>query len=192
MIGARDGFHRGVLSGLMGVGLTGLTKGRINMPGDERMPQQRIPSLEEYYRKLVPDDELKRIKADAEAEGHCMHDALMDHAGWPNIEYDGQLLMSQQDALLIGGKVQANAGYADHIHIVHKELCEDCESKLCVEVCSGQALTRGEAEVPEFDREKCIHCGACIWNCTMTDPDHPERSNIEFRAGSGGLHSGEN
>ena len=189
---ARDGFHRGVLTGLMGVGLTGMTKGRINMPGDERTPQQRIPSLEEYYGKLVSKDELENIRMDAEAGSKCMHDALMDRAGWPKIEYDGQLLMSQQDALLIGGKVQANPGFADHIHIVHTELCGSCESKLCVEVCSGQALTRGEDEVPEFDREKCVHCGACIWNCTMTDPDHPERSNIEFRAGSGGLHSGEN
>ena len=162
------------------------------MPGDERTPQQRIPSLEEYYNKLVSKDELAKIKKEAEAGSKCMHDTLMDRAGWPQIEYDGQLLMSQQDALLIGGKVQANAGYADHIYIVHTELCGDCESELCVDVCSGQALTRGEGDVPEFDREKCVHCGACIWNCTMTDPDHPERSNIEFRAGSGGLHSGEN
>lgn len=189
---ARDGFHRGVMTGLMGVGMTGLTKGRMNMRGDERTPQQRIPSLEEYYGNIVSKDDLAEIKADAEAGSKCMHDALMDRAGWPKIEYDGQLLMSQQDALLVGGKVQANGGYADHIHIIHTELCGDCESKLCVEVCSGQALTRGEGATPEFDREKCVHCGACIWNCTMTDPDHPERSNIEFRAGSGGLHSVEN
>lgn len=189
---ARDGFSRGVLSGLIGVGLTGLTKGRINMPGRDLAPQERIPSMEAYYAKLVPADELARLKAENDAGRRCMHDAMMDRVGWPKIEYDGKLLMSQQDALLVGGKVQAAGGYADHIHIVHPDLCADCESKLCVEACSGQALTRGEGPVPEFDREKCVHCGACIWNCVMTDPDHPERSNIEFRAGAGGLHSVEN
>jgi electron-transferring-flavoprotein dehydrogenase len=44
--------------------------------------------------------------------------------------------------------------------------------------------------MPAFEREKCVHCGACIWNCGQS-PDG-ERGNIEFRAGSGGLHSAEN
>jgi electron-transferring-flavoprotein dehydrogenase len=46
--------------------------------------------------------------------------------------------------------------------------------------------------VPVFDREKCVHCGACLWNCSRWRPDDPERTNIEFRAGTGGLHSAEN
>ena len=45
---------------------------------------------------------------------------------------------------------------------------------------------------PKFDREKCVHCGACIWNCAMQLPDDPEKGNIVFSAGSGGLHSNEN
>jgi electron-transferring-flavoprotein dehydrogenase len=57
-------------------------------------------------------------------------------------------------------------------------------------MCSGQAITRGPSGSPIFEREKCIHCGACLWNCAHS-PDG-ERSNIEFRAGSGGLHSAEN
>ena len=58
-----------------------------------------------------------------------------------------------------------------------------CGGKTCVEICSGQAIAPGEA-TPAFDREKCIHCGACIWNCDF--------NNIDFRAGAGGLHSAEN
>jgi electron-transferring-flavoprotein dehydrogenase len=42
--------------------------------------------------------------------------------------------------------------------------------------------------VPVFDREKCVHCGACIWSCAKPLPDNPERTNIAFRAGAGGLH----
>ena len=39
----------------------------------------------------------------------------MQRCGWPAIPYDGQLLVSHQDALLLGGKVQAPPGYADHV-----------------------------------------------------------------------------
>jgi electron-transferring-flavoprotein dehydrogenase len=46
--------------------------------------------------------------------------------------------------------------------------------------------------VPNFDREKCVHCGACVWNCTQGRTADPERGNVYFRAGSGGLHSAEN
>jgi electron-transferring-flavoprotein dehydrogenase len=49
-----------------------------------------------------------------------------------------------------------------------------------------------EGAPPEFDREKCVHCGACIWSCSKALPGDPERANIEFDAGSGGLHSNEN
>jgi Fe-S-cluster-containing dehydrogenase component len=38
-----------------------------------------------------------------------------------------------------------------------------------------------------FDREKCVHCGACIWNCAQPLPDNPERTDIAFRAGTDGL-----
>jgi electron-transferring-flavoprotein dehydrogenase len=54
-------------------------------------------------------------------------------------------------------------------------------------MCSGQAITRGEDGVPAFDREKCVYCGACLWNC-QADADSGQ-ANIEFGAGAGGLHS---
>ena len=64
---------------------------------------------------------------------------------------------------------------------------------VCFEACSGQAIAPGRAGVvPPFDREKCIHCGACLWNCSQALDEDPERTNIDLRAGAGGLHSGEN
>jgi electron-transferring-flavoprotein dehydrogenase len=116
----------------------------------------------------------------------------MDRCGWPAIHHDGRLLVSHQDALLIGGKVQAPAGYADHVIFHDPALCRACRTQLCVDVCSGQALASTENGVPAFDREKCIHCGACLWNCTRPRPGDPDRTNLEFRAGTGGLHSIEN
>ncbi len=51
-------------------------------------------------------------------------------------------------------------------------------------MCSGQAIVDGDDGGVTFDREKCVHCGACLWNC----PD----GNVQFTAGAGGLHAVEN
>ncbi len=185
---ARDGFHRGVVTGLLGMALAGLTGGRHSIDGEPDL----LPGLSEYYRGRVPAGELQAVLADCRARGASCHDALMDRCGWPPIPYDGQLLVSHQDALLIGGKVQAPGGFADHVRILYPDFCERCAAKMCIEMCSGQALTPGPLGVPQFDREKCVHCGACLWNCTETMDDDPIRGNIVFTAGPGGLHSGEN
>jgi electron-transferring-flavoprotein dehydrogenase len=111
----------------------------------------------------------------------------MDRCGWPQIPMDGKLLISHQDALLMGGSVQAPPGYANHVSLRRPEFCRACETKLCVEMCSGQAITRGEDAVPAFDREKCVYCGACLWNCEANGEG--AQGNIEFSAGAGGLHS---
>ena len=185
---ARDGFHRGVITGLLGMAMAGFTEGRHWIGGEPQL----MPDLEEYYRGRIPPDELERIVAQCRAQGANCHDALMDRCGWPPIPYDGQLLVSHQDALLIGGKVQAPPGYADHVRFIYPDFCERCVTKLCIEMCSGQAITPGPNGVPAFDREKCVHCGACLWNCVAPLEDDPLRSNIAFRAGAGGLHSSEN
>ena len=88
--------------------------------------------------------------------------------------------------------MQAPPGYADHVAFVFPNQCQRCGTKLCVEVCSGQAITPGENGVPNLDREKCVHCGACLWNCASASPENPERMAVAFRAGTGGLHSAEN
>jgi len=185
---ARDGFHRGFVSGMVGMGLAGLTRGRIAVSGKPK----RMPALEDYYRGRIAAADLDRIRQECNASATPLHDALMDHAGWPAIPFDGQLLISHQDALLLGGKVQAPAGYADHVVFRDPHLCEACASKVCIELCSGEALTPGPAGVPLFDREKCVHCGVCLWNCARANPDEPEGGNIAFLAGAGGLHSAEN
>jgi electron-transferring-flavoprotein dehydrogenase len=189
---SRDGFQRGVVAGLLGMALAGLSGGRLALPGEPLPPWQRVPPLEDYYRGRIPAGEARKIRDECYARGVSAHAALMERAGWPAIPYDGQLLVSHQDALLMGGKVQAPHGYADHVAFVFPNLCQRCGTKLCVEVCSGQAITPGENGVPNFDREKCVHCGACLWNCATASPENPERMAADFRAGAGGLHSAEN
>jgi len=189
---SRDGFQRGVATGMLGMALAGFTKGRITLAREPAQPWKRIPSLEDYYSGRICPKDLAELREECKAKNISLHAALMDRVGWPAIPFDGQLLVSHQDALLMGGKVQAQHGYADHIVFQHPELCQRCGARLCIEACSGQAITPGQTGVPVFDREKCVHCGACLWNCSQVNPEDPDRMNIAFRAGTGGLHSAEN
>jgi electron-transferring-flavoprotein dehydrogenase len=189
---SRDGFQRGMVTGLLGMAIAGVTGGKINLGPEPVAPHERIPSLADYYAGRIAPEELERIQKESAARGVPLHEALMDRAGWPAIPYDGQLLVSHQDALLMGGKVQAPGGFADHVVFTRPELCKDCGEKICISVCSGQAITLGEGSVPAFDREKCVHCGACLWNCSQPLEKGSERTNVEFRAGAGGLHSAQN
>jgi electron-transferring-flavoprotein dehydrogenase len=190
---SRDGFQKGVVRGMIGMALAGLTQGRLTLSGEPAPPWKRIPSIEEYYRGKLSAEEIRQFRKECTIKGISLHGALMQRCGWPAIPYDGQLLVSHQDALLMGGKVQAPPGYADHVVFLYPELCEKCGTKICIEVCSGQAIAPGpDGGVPSFDREKCVHCGACLWNCATPVPGNPDKMNIAFRAGTGGLHSAEN
>jgi len=184
---ARNGFHRGFVRGLAGMALAGLTRGRLSLRAKIPPAPRQIRPFSAY---AVEGLKLTEIAELALADGRPLHDALMSARGWPEIPFDGRLLVTQQDALLIGGKVQAMPGFADHVSFRDGKLCIACEEKTCIAMCSGQAITLGAESMPVFEREKCAHCGACLWNCPHS-PDG-EHSNIEFRAGAGGLHSAEN
>jgi len=188
---ARDGFQKGVVSGLLGMALAGMTKGRFGLGEEPPHPADKVGTLEAFYAGKIAPDEIAAIRRDCEARGVPLHDALMDRAGWPAVRLDGNLLVTQQDALLVGGKVQAPAGYADHVTFARPELCKACGRKVCFEICSAEAIRPGEGGVPTFDREKCVHCGACLWSCTER-LDGTDEVNLQFRAGTGGLHSAEN
>jgi electron-transferring-flavoprotein dehydrogenase len=181
---ARNGFQNGVVTGMIGMAVAGLTGGRVT-PASR--PAPRLPSLEDFCRSRIPPAELKHMQEECAAKGTSLHDRIMDGCAWPEIPMDGKLLISHQDALLMGGGVQAPSGYANHVIFRRPELCRACKTKLCVEMCSGQAITRGEDAVPAFDHEKCVYCGACLWNC-QAESDNGQ-GNIEFKAGAGGLHS---
>ncbi|MGA3087851.1 MAG: hypothetical protein ABSD75_04520 [Terriglobales bacterium] len=182
---ARNGFQRGVVTGMIGMAVAGLTGGRIT-PASCAVPKD-LPSLAEAYGSRFSPAELKQMQEECAAKGLSLHDRIMDFCGWPPIPMDGKLLISHQDALLMGGGVQAPPGYANHVVFRRAELCAACEIRLCVEMCSGQAITRGEEATPAFDREKCVYCGACLWNCQASRD--AGQGNVEFQAGAGGLHS---
>src|SRR5574341_34401 len=126
---------------MLGMALAGLTRGAITLKGNPKRPHERLPSLEKYYAGKLSAAELAALRRECEAQGVWLHDRLMERCGWPPIPLDGQLLVSQQDALLLGGKVQAPPGYADHVVFLYPKLCSECGTKICIEVCSGQAIT---------------------------------------------------
>jgi electron-transferring-flavoprotein dehydrogenase len=210
---ARNGFYGGIVKGMIGMALAGLTGGKLSLSAHIPPAFQQIrpskpqpagaPSISRSFHPSAQsssaedpgsrngwDTSPARGAELAQSENRPLHDALLSLRGWPEIPLDGRLLVTQQDALLLGGKVQAMPGFADHVIFRDPALCKNCGEKTCIAMCSGQALTQGEDGTPAFEREKCIHCGACLWNCGQS-PDG-ERSNIAFRAGSGGLHSAEN
>jgi electron-transferring-flavoprotein dehydrogenase len=180
---ARTGFHRGMVRGMVGMALAGLTRGRVSFDGKIPPAQEQIRPLSAKSVGVTP-NEAERLVYAANTGGRPLHDALLNARGWPKIKLDGRLMVTQQDALLMGGKVQAMPGFADHVVFRKPQLCVACAEKTCVAMCSGQAITQGAEGAIAFEREKCVHCGACLWNCAHT--------NIEFRAGAGGLHSAEN
>ncbi|MGA7831111.1 MAG: hypothetical protein WCA21_09130 [Terracidiphilus sp.] len=184
---ARNGFQNGLVKGMIGMALAGLSHGRFSLAAHIPPPHQQIhPVAPQTFEAMIH----KQAAALAFTERRAFHDALLTVRGWPEIPLDGRLLVSQQDALLMGGKVQANPGFADHITFRKAGLCLACGEKTCVAMCSGQAITLDEQGALAFEREKCVHCGACLWNCGHS-PDG-EHSNIAFHAGAGGLHSAEN
>ena len=190
--GARNGFNKSFFWGMVGEGLRGMLG--IALPFKSVPPATRVPELKDAVRGRIKDQAaFEAAVAEADKARKPLHDAVMDACGWPAIPYDGELLVLHQDALLLGGKVQAAPGFADHVTFADPELCKTCTKHTCIEVCSAQALMPSEEPggVPKFDREKCVHCGGCIWNCARLVPG-TDHGNIVFKAGSGGLHSNEN
>jgi len=184
---ARNGFHHGIVRGMFGMALAGLTGGRLSLKAHPIPASQQIhPTALDSPQAL----QLIEAMARANAENRPLHDALLSVRGWPEIPFDGRLLVTQQDALLIGGKVQAMPGFSDHVLFRNAAVCKTCGEKTCVAMCSGQAITQGADGLPTFEREKCVHCGGCLWNCAQSPEG--EAGNITFAAGSGGLHSAEN
>jgi len=184
---ARNGFQKGFVRGLVGMAMAGMTRGLFAFRHQIPPPHRQIANIVGYY----TEKQIAVARESAAASNIPLHDALMNARGWPQIEFDGQLLISHQDALLMGGKVQATPGFADHVQFADVQLCLRCGERTCISMCSGQAITQGEpGEPPAFDREKCVYCGACLWNCAQSTDG--ERGNVRFNAGSGGLHSAEN
>ncbi|MGC4052725.1 MAG: hypothetical protein QM757_25625 [Paludibaculum sp.] len=78
---ARDGFQRGVVTGMIGMGLAGLTEAVVPVRGSGA--DKRMPDLEDYLQGSSSrrDPHAARLQG----QGPSLHDAVMDLRGWPAI-----------------------------------------------------------------------------------------------------------
>ena len=184
----------------MGMALAGFTKGKLNMPGDHRRTQRaRALSIEEvlFAPCSTPTAEIEAIREEcADASGESLHDALMDRMRLARHRIRrSQLLVSHQDALLMGGKVQAAPGYADHVVFADPgRVPPAARSRICVEMCSGQAIaTNPEGRRPPVRQgESACTAARASGTAPSRTPPSPAGTNVEFKVGAGGLHSVEN
>ncbi len=80
---ARDGFHRGVVTGLIGMGLAGLTGGRLSLPSSRSARTSGCAGLAGLLLGRISGEELEQDRAECAATGQPLHDALMDRAAGP-------------------------------------------------------------------------------------------------------------
>ena len=115
--------------------LAGMTGGRLALRG------QIPPAPKQFGRStayIAGGLSTKQAAALALDSGRPLHDALMTARGWPEIQYDGRLLVTHQDALLMGGKVQAMPGFADHVVFLDKKCCLACERRPALRCVPGR------------------------------------------------------
>ena len=77
---SRDGFQKGVVRGMIGMALAGLTNGRFTLAGDPVPPWKRIPSIEKYYRGRISPEDIARLRGMPGAEQLAPRCA--DGKGW--------------------------------------------------------------------------------------------------------------
>jgi electron-transferring-flavoprotein dehydrogenase len=80
---SRNGFQQGVVTGMIGMAVAGLTGGRVT-PALRPAPRL-LPSLEDAYGSRIPPAELKQMQEECAAQGTSLHDRIMDRCGWPQI-----------------------------------------------------------------------------------------------------------
>ena len=85
----------------------------------------------------------QQLRKECAIKGVSLHGALMQRVRLAGDPLRRPVARLAPGRLLLGGKVQAPPGYADHVVFLYPELCERCGTRICIELCSGQAITPG-------------------------------------------------
>ena len=72
-----------IVTGLLGMGLAGLTNGRLSIKTKPRPTHQQIGSLNSYFTDRLSIDQILDIRKQADAANVTFHDALMNAAAGP-------------------------------------------------------------------------------------------------------------
>ena len=188
---SRDGFQHGVVQGMLGMALAGLTKGALHLGPEPVAPHERISPPRSTTRA---GSRRTTIARDPRSECAARRDVAARRAdgrgGWPEIPLDGQLLVTHQDALLMGGKVQAPPGYADHVALRRPDALRALRrADLRRDVLRRRRSRPGEGGGARVRPREVRPLRRVPVELHAAGRPGSERTNLEFRAGAGGLHS---
>jgi anaerobic dimethyl sulfoxide reductase subunit B (iron-sulfur subunit) len=56
--------------------------------------------------------------------------------------------------------------------------CNHCEKPACVDVCTQKAMYVAPDGTVQHDDDKCVACGACLWNCPYGAVSFSQRKGV--------------
>jgi len=62
--------------------------------------------------------------------------------------------------------------------------CNHCEEAKCVKGCPTGAMHYGDDGTVQHDKEMCIGCKYCVWNCPYSVPQYLEEKNVVGKCNS--------
>ena len=138
-------------------------------PGDE------IGTLEDFYAGKIPAEEIALLRTQCAEKGVPLHDALMDRVGWPQVVLDGEMLVSIRMHCSWAARCRRRPGTPITWCSSTRQSVPDLpEAGVRGGLLGGGAASR-RGRRPDFDREKCVHCGACLWSCPTRLPGSRSR-----------------
>ena len=151
------------------MGLTGMTGGKLNLGGEIKRPYERVPSLEEYCRGRIAPAEVEELRKSAISQGTSLADAVMDAS-----RLAADTARRQAPRLPAGcpppraARSRPRPATPITWSSSTRQLCANAAARSSASrsVPARPSPTGEGGGAPQFDREKCVHCGACLWNCT--------------------------
>ncbi len=157
---------------------------RAVRPAGPRGTSSALPSLEEYFAGRIPADEIARIRDECDADGQPAArrvDGSRGLAGDPVRrpaagDAPGRAADGRQGAGAAGLRGSRASSTTD-------ALCGTCrDAALRRDVLGPGDHVRRRRRRAGFDREKCVHCGACLGTATRPLPGEPRAARTSSSA----------
>ena len=183
---ARNGFHRGLVRGLIGMALAGLTRGRLSLDG-KIPPAQRADSA-------VLGEECGRVAEGSGAAGARGERRAVSAARCADdrARLAGDRVRRPAAGLASGCAADGRQGAGDagvcrSCGLPRAGAVRGCAEKTCIAMCSGQAITQGRtARSRSTARNACTAARACGTARTPTGVQQYRVSRRRGRAALGG------
>src|SRR5664279_4364666 len=74
---SRDGFHQGVVTGLIGMALTAFSNGRLSLGGPPSGSRDALATITDFYGERLTADDIEAMKGECDAGESSLHDACL-------------------------------------------------------------------------------------------------------------------